>query len=111
MHDSSQRGRSGRPLVSVIVRTKERPDLLREALASLAAQTYSPVEAVIVNDGGMDVAEIVDDFLSDIDHIRYIHQSENGGRACAANMGLQSAKGEWIGFLDDDDLYEHDALR
>jgi len=95
----------------VIVRTKERPDLLREALASLAAQTYSPIEAVIVNDGGMDVAEIVDDFLSDIDHIRYIHQSENGGRAYSANVGLQGAGGEWIGFLDDDDLYEPDALR
>ena len=99
------------PLVSVIVRTKDRLELLREALASLAAQTYSPIEAVIVNDGEVDVAEIIDDFLSDIDHIRYIHQSESGGRAYAANVGLQSARGEWISFLDDDDLYEPDALR
>jgi glycosyltransferase involved in cell wall biosynthesis len=111
MHDSNQRERTGQPLVSVVVRTKERPELLREALASLAAQTYSPIEAVIVNDGGVDVAEIIDDFMSDIDHIQYIHQSEHGGRACAANVGLQSARGEWIGFLDDDDLYEPDALR
>ena len=111
MHDSNQRERTDRPLVSVVVRTKERPELLREALASLAAQTYSPIEAVIVNDGGVDVAEIIDDFLSDIDHIQYIHQSESGGRAYAANVGLQSARGEWIGFLDDDDLYEPDALR
>ena len=110
MHDSNQRERA-RPLVSVVVRTKERPELLREALAGIAAQTYSPIEAVIVNDGGVDVAEIIDDFLSDIDHIQYIHQSESGGRACAANVGLQSARGEWIGFLDDDDLYEPDALR
>jgi glycosyltransferase involved in cell wall biosynthesis len=99
------------PLVSVIVRTKDRPHLLREALESIAAQTYSPIEAVIVNDGGVDIAEIIDDFLPDIDHIQYINQSENGGRACAANAGLQSARGEWIGFLDDDDLYEPDALR
>ncbi|MEA3386159.1 MAG: glycosyltransferase, partial [Thermodesulfobacteriota bacterium] len=87
------------------------PELLREALASIAAQTYSPIEAVIVNDGGVDVAKIIDNFLSDIDHIQYIHQSESGGRAYAANVGLQSAGGEWIGFLDDDDLYEPDALR
>ena len=73
MHDSNQRERTERPLVSVVVRTKERPVLLREALASIAAQTYSPIEAVIVNDGGADVAEIIDDFLSDIDHIQYIH--------------------------------------
>jgi len=111
MHDSNQRDKTERPLVSVIVRTKERPELLREALASIAAQTYSPIEAVIVNDGGVDVAEIIDNFLSDIGHIQYIHQSENGGRACAANVGLQNARGEWIGFLDDDDLYEPDALR
>ena len=111
MYDSNQRERTERPLVSVVVRTKERPELLREALAGIAAQTYSPIEAVIVNDGGVDVEKIIDDFLSDIDHIQYIHQSESGGRACAANVGLQSARGEWIGFLDDDDLYEPDALR
>jgi glycosyltransferase involved in cell wall biosynthesis len=111
MNDSNQRERTERPLVSVVVRTKERPELLRETLAGIAAQTYSPIEAVIVNDGGVDVAEIIDDFLSDIDHIRYIHQSESGGRAYAANVGLQNARGEWIGFLDDDDLYEPDALR
>jgi glycosyltransferase involved in cell wall biosynthesis len=111
MHDSNQREGTEQPLVSVVVRTKERPKLLRQALASLAAQTYSPIEAVIVNDGGVDIAEIIDDFLPDIDHIQYIHQSEHGGRACAANVGLQSARGEWIGFLDDDDLYEPDALQ
>ena len=111
MYDSNQRERTERPLVSVVVRTKERPELLREALAGIAAQTYSPIEAVIVNDGGVDVEKIIDDFLSDIDHIQYIHQSENGGRARAANVGLQNARGEWIAFLDDDDLYEPDALR
>ena len=111
MKDSNQRERTERPLVSVVVRTKERPELLREALAGIAAQTYSPIEAVIVNDGGVDVAEIIDNFLSDIDQIQYIHQLESGGRAYAANVGLQSARGEWIGFLDDDDLYKPDALR
>jgi glycosyltransferase involved in cell wall biosynthesis len=111
MNDSNQIERTEQPLVSVVVRTKERPKLLHEALASLAAQTYSPIEAVIVNDAGVDIAEIIDDFLPDIDHIQYIYQSEHVGRACAANVGLQSARGEWISFLDDDDLYEPDALR
>jgi glycosyltransferase involved in cell wall biosynthesis len=78
----------------VIVRTKERPELLREALGSITAQTYSPMEAVIVNDGGVDVAEIINDSAPDIDHIRYINQSESSGRACAANVGLQNAGGE-----------------
>ena len=43
------------PLVSIIVRTKDRPRLLRRALQSIAAQTYRPIEVVLVNDGGCDL--------------------------------------------------------
>ena len=43
------------PLVSVIVRTKDRPELLRDALKSIASQTYRPIEIVLVNDGGCEV--------------------------------------------------------
>ena len=45
------------PLVSIIVRTKDRPKLLKRALQSIFAQTYRPIEVVLVNDGGCDLPD------------------------------------------------------
>jgi LmbE family N-acetylglucosaminyl deacetylase/glycosyltransferase involved in cell wall biosynthesis len=98
------------PLVSIVVRTKDRPDLLQEALKSIAAQTYSPIEAVVVNDGGENVTPLVDSFVGPIGNIKLIRNPESRGRAAAANQGLQAAEGNWIGFLDDDDVLESSAL-
>lgn len=90
-------------LVSIIVRTKDRPGLLRRALMSVAAQTYRPVEVVLVNDGGcdLDIAEIKD-ILDDVS-LNYIRLEKNMGRAHAGNVGIENAKGRYVGFLDDDD--------
>ncbi|MGD2115905.1 MAG: glycosyltransferase, partial [Acidobacteriota bacterium] len=88
------------PPVSVIVRTKDRPELLAEALASLADGVYRRVEVVVVNDGGQPPALPEDYPLS----LRRIDLPETRGRAEAANAGVAAATGEWIGFLDDDDL-------
>jgi LmbE family N-acetylglucosaminyl deacetylase/glycosyltransferase involved in cell wall biosynthesis len=101
---------SGNSLVSIIVRTKDRPQLLKEALESIAAQTYSPVEIVVVNDGGEDVSSLVDSFAATFENIKFIRNPEGRGRAAAANQGLQAAKGDWIGFLDDDDVLEPSGL-
>lgn len=97
------------PLVSIIVRTKDRPKLLMRALQSIAAQTYRPIEVVLVNDGGCDLdVEEIKGILRDIS-LNYIRLEQNTGRAHAGNVGIENAKGEYIGFLDDDDeLYpEH----
>ncbi|MEM8962364.1 MAG: PIG-L family deacetylase [Acidobacteriota bacterium] len=94
------------PVISVIVRTKDRPDLLAEALSSLAASTYSRVEVVLVNDGG--TPPTVDD---DYPHtLQRVDLAENRGRAAAANIGVEHATGELIAFLDDDDLVEPEHL-
>ncbi len=92
-------------LVSIIVRTKDRPDLLRNALTSISRQTYRPVEVVLVNDGGCDleVGEL-SRLLDDIP-LNYIELATSAGRAHAGNRGLQAAKGRFIGFLDDDDEF------
>ena len=100
------------PLVSLIVRTKDRPKLLKNALKSITAQEYRPIEVVLVNDGGCDLS--VDDLkgiLDDVD-LNYIRLEQNTGRAHAGNVGIENAKGEYIGFLDDDDeLYpEHVSI-
>lgn len=93
------------PLISIIVRTKDRPKLLLRALKSIASQTYRPIEAVLVNDGGcdLDIGEIRQT-LGDVS-VNYVRLEQNAGRAHAGNVGIENAKGEYIGFLDDDDEF------
>ncbi len=90
------------PLVSVVVRTKDRPELLAEALASVAAETGLPVETVVVNDGGADVAGVLARFPRL--RLRLVELRPSRGRAAAANAGVEAASGRFVHFLDDDDL-------
>ena len=88
------------PLVSVVVRTRDRPALLAEALASLAEGTYRRVEVVLVNDGGAP-PEVPAGYPFPV---RRVDHAESRGRSAAAAAGVAAATGEWIAFLDDDDL-------
>ncbi|MFZ5906084.1 MAG: glycosyltransferase [Nitrospirota bacterium] len=100
----------GQILISLIVRTKDRPILLKRAIKSIARQTYRPIEVVLVNDGGCDLdLDELKDILSDIT-LNYIRLGENTGRAHAANVGIEHATGDYIGFLDDDDELYPDHL-
>ena len=88
------------PRVSVIVRTRNRPDLLAEALASLAEGEYRRAEVVLVNDGG-DPPPVPDGYpLS----VLRVDLEQNRGRAGAAEAGIAAATGDFVAFLDDDDL-------
>lgn len=89
--------------VSVIVRTKDRPHLLRKALVSLANQTRRDFEVVLVNDGGVDVAELIGAF-DGCYPITYVFHEQPKGRTAAMNAGLCRARGDWIAYLDDDDI-------
>jgi len=93
------------PLVSIIVRTKDRPKLLMRALQSIADQTYRPVEVVLINDGGcpLDILDL-SGVLADVS-LNYIQLDRNTGRSHAGNVGIENARGEYVGFLDDDDVY------
>ncbi len=91
------------PNVSIIVRTVDRPLMLRRALTSLANQTLRSFEVVVVNDGGLDVSAILEEFSRHLS-IRYILHDNPRGRTAALNSGLRAAGGEWIGYLDDDDI-------
>ena len=92
------------PLVSVIVRTKDRPALLAYALRSVADQTYANVEIVLVNDGGSEVRDVAETAAGDIP-VTYIVHEKTRGRAAAANSGLTAARGVYVNFLDDDDIF------
>lgn len=88
------------PRVSVIVRTRNRPDLLAEALGSLAEGEYRRAEVVLVNDGGDPPAVPADYPLP----VVRVDLETNRGRAGAAEAGVAAATGDFIAFLDDDDL-------
>ncbi len=94
------------PTISVVVRTKDRPQLLAQALESLAAGTYRRVEVVLVNDGGK-TPSVRDGFPFPVVSVNLPH---NLGRAAAANAGVEAATGGWVAFLDDDDLAEPEHL-
>lgn len=89
--------------VSVIIRTKDRPNFLRRALSSIAAQDYPYIECIVINDGGISVSDVVAEFS--FLTINYIELTKNVGRSRAANLAINAAKGDWISFLDDDDIY------
>ena len=94
------------PTVSVIVRTKDRPELLQDALASLAASTYGRTEVVVVNDGGQPPG-----LPTEFPHtLRRLDLEVCRGRAAAANAGIAAASGDFVAFLDDDDLVEPEHL-
>lgn len=91
------------PTVSVVLATYNRSAYLREAIASVLAQTFQAFELIVVDDGsGDDTAAVVAGF--DDARIRYTYQ-ENAGQSAALNRGLALARGEFIAFLDDDDRY------
>ena len=89
--------------ISTVVRTKNRPDLLKRALTSLSNQTFKDFEVVLVNDGGDDIPEIIN-LYSKYFPIRYIHNENSLGRTPALNIGVAESSGNWIAFLDDDDI-------
>lgn len=95
--------RSNTPVVSVIIRTKDRTHPLRRALNSLANQVYKDFEVVVVNDGGADIGETLKTYEPFL-RIRYVPLTKSTGRPGALNAGLDAASGEWITYLDDDDI-------
>lgn len=89
--------------ISVVVRTRNRPEALKLALTSLANQTYKDFEVVLVNDGGVDVSNMVEHFQAYYP-INYIFHEVGKGRTPALNAGVSATSGRFITYLDDDDV-------
>ena len=102
-------GARGPGPVSVVIRTRNRPALLREALESLRAQTVKPRHVVVVNDGGASPREVTDAFRDAFD-VALEEPKQRRGRSAAANRGVAVAKEELVAFLDDDDRCFPDHL-
>lgn len=94
------------PLISLIVPTYNRAELLPRALQSVFDQTYRPAEIIVVDDGSEDnTAELIHGY----DQIRYLYQP-NAGASSARNLGVAHAANDWIAFLDSDDYWDEGFL-
>lgn len=95
-------------LISVIIPVYNGAEFLAEAIASVRAQTYTPLEIIVIDDGSTDqTAQVVQALGADI---RYVYQP-NQGPAAARNRGIALAQGALIAFLDADDLWPAAKLR
>jgi glycosyltransferase involved in cell wall biosynthesis len=92
-----------RPLVSILIPTFNRRRYLAQALASALRQTYPNIEVIVINDGGEGIGDIVQSFADD--RIVFIDRKQNRGKAYSLNEALTLARGKYITYLDDDDMY------
>jgi glycosyltransferase involved in cell wall biosynthesis len=88
------------PLVSVVVPVYNSEAFLRETLDSIFALEYEPFEVIVVDDGSTDASPSI---AQSYPGLRYIHQ-ENRGPAAARNAGIEAAQGEFVAFVDSDDI-------
>lgn len=97
------------PLVSVVMPVYQVEDYLPDAIDSLRRQTYRNLEVILVDDGSPDsCGEICDAYATRDARIRVVHR-DNGGLALARNTGAAAATGEFLSFVDGDDLLEEHA--
>ena len=116
MTDSEQEGRdytlwskeNGRLLISVIVPIYNTLNYLQRCVDSIRRQTYKYLEIILVDDGSTDRSgAMAEKFALEDRRIKVFHK-ENGGVSSARNLGIDKARGEYIGFVDSDDWIEMD---
>ena len=97
------------PRVSVIIRTYNRVDLLRAAIESAFAQTFRDFELIVADDGSTDATrDLVAQYA---DRITPVWLEHTGNQAAVMNAGIRAARGEFIAFLDDDDVWLPEKLQ
>ncbi len=92
------------PKVSVIIPAYNVAPYVGETLDSVFSQTFADYEVIVINDGSPDTEELEGELARFIDRVNYVKQ-ENRGASAARNAGLRTARGEFVAFLDADDLW------
>lgn len=100
---------TGNIKVSVLVRTCGRPEVLRETLISLRKQTYANIEIVVVEDGEEVSRGMIERDFGDLNLV-YEATGKKVGRSAVGNRALSLATGEYLNFLDDDDVFFEDHI-
>lgn len=97
--------------VSLIIPIYNTSAYLRECLDSVVKQQYASMEAILVNDGSTDDSQlIIDEYCEKYPELFISYQKTNGGLGDARNFGVQYAKGEYLAFLDSDDIFCENAI-
>lgn len=95
------------PLVSVVLPTYDRPEMLRRAINSVAAQTYPEIELVVVDDASpTPVCPVVERTAPEELQWQCLRHDQNQGANAARNTGIEAASGEILAFIDDDDRWQ-----
>lgn len=102
-------------LVSVVIPTYKRSDMLCRAIESVLGQTYQDVECIVVNDNtpGDEYSQVLYERLKKYENdsrFHFIEQEVHKNGAAARNTGIRVAKGEYIAFLDDDDFWDKEKV-
>jgi len=109
MRDASGSSEMTGPFFSVVIPTHNRAEFLREAMQSVLNQTFGNFEVIVVDDHSEDHTRDVVGSFSD-QRIQYVRNDRGKGGAGARNAGIFRAKGEWVAFLDDDDVWLPERL-
>jgi glycosyltransferase involved in cell wall biosynthesis len=97
------------PRVSVVIPAYNAAATIAETLDSVLAQTFTDYEIIVVNDGSPDAAELEKTLAAYFEKIVYIKQT-NGGAAAARNAAIENARGEFVAFVDADDIWQPEFL-
>ena len=97
------------PAISVVIPAHNRPDMLTAAIESALAQTFDDCEVIIVLHGATPEATASAEAFASNPKVHLV-ASEYSTVAAARNAGIARARGEWIAFLDDDDIWENGKL-
>ena len=100
----------GAPLVSIIIPTYNRAYIIKRAIDSVLAQTYHNYELIVVDDASSDETRVILQKYLNIPHFIYLQHQYQCGVSAARNYGLQNSRGDFICFLDSDDLWYPDKL-
>jgi glycosyltransferase involved in cell wall biosynthesis len=96
-----------RPLVSVVIPAYNMAEFVVEAVESVLAQTYKPIEIILVDDGSTDGTEkVLEPYRAKLTYLR----QENAGVPAARNAAIERARGEFVAFLDADDYWRPDKI-
>jgi glycosyltransferase involved in cell wall biosynthesis len=99
------------PLISVVIPAHNAEKFISCTLGSVLSQTYKNIEVLVVNDGSTDgTVMMVESFLRSDSRLKILHQPKQGAPA-ARNYGIRSSKGEYIAFIDADDIWHKEKLQ
>ena len=104
-----------KPLVSIIIPTYSRPNNITRSIDSVISQTYNNIEVIVVDDNGevtpyqLETEKALHDYIKQ-NIIKYIKHDVNKNGSAARNTGFRACRGEYVNFLDDDDVFMRDNI-